>query len=184
MENQPRPNGAYTMFYLDNIRSDVIFEGNNITGNGYNYMWYIYSPYDDIEIIDNYLSENSGNNYAMYTRYLRYDMKIKDNVFFNNSFNGGFIFQQYNYNTYIIEDNEWSFTLDSKWMNFKGLKTPKVMMDKDEDPDGLFYEKFFLIDQALAAMNTIYAAFIKSRTSPEWESEEIPALRAWIGEGR
>lgn len=83
----------------------------------------------------------------------------------------------------IIEDNEWSFVLDSKWMNFKSFKTPKVMLDKGEDPDGLFYEKFFLIDQALAAMNTIYASFIKLRTSPEWEGDELPALRKWIGEG-
>ena len=84
----------------------------------------------------------------------------------------------------IIGENTWSFILDSKWMNFKSFKSPKVMLDTDEDPDGLFYEKFLLIEQAVAAVNAVYAAFIKARTSPEWETEEIPAIRRWIGEGR
>ncbi|MFZ7110520.1 MAG: hypothetical protein ACOWYE_02460 [Desulfatiglandales bacterium] len=84
----------------------------------------------------------------------------------------------------VIGDGEWTFSLDSKWMNFKGFKTPKVMLDDDEDPDGLFYEKYFLIDRALSVMDAIYAAFVKRRISPEWKKEEIPALLEWIKEGK
>jgi recombination associated protein RdgC len=83
-----------------------------------------------------------------------------------------------------IGDHTWSFVLESKWMNFKGFKTPRVLQDKNEDPDGLFYEKFLLIDQALKAVDAVFAAFIKVRSSPEWEAEEVPALLKWIDEGR
>jgi hypothetical protein len=82
-----------------------------------------------------------------------------------------------------IGDNQWSFTLDSTWMNFRSFKTPKVMNDSKEDPDGLFYEKAFLIEEAVSAMDLIYFSFIKSRLSPEWETEERMAIAQWMRRG-
>ena len=81
-----------------------------------------------------------------------------------------------------IGDNLWSFVLDSTWMNFKSFKTPKVMQDKEEDPEGIFYEKIFLIEQAITAVENIFYFFIKLRISPEWEKKERPALVKWINE--
>jgi hypothetical protein len=80
----------------------------------------------------------------------------------------------------IIGDEEWSFILDSRWMNFKSFKTPKVMQDHQKDPEGLFYEKFQLIEKALNAMDAVYSSFLKIRLSPEWQAEELPALIEWI----
>jgi hypothetical protein len=84
----------------------------------------------------------------------------------------------------VLGDNEWSFILDSVWMNFKSFKTPKVFQDKGEDPEGIFYEKMFLINQAVSAIETIYSQFINMRVSPDWESRELPALRKWINQGK
>ena len=84
----------------------------------------------------------------------------------------------------VIGDNQWSFVLDSTWMNFSTFKSPKVMQDRGEDPDGIFYEKMFLIEEAVSAMDEIYSAFIKRRLSPEWTYEERPALVKWISEGK
>lgn len=81
-----------------------------------------------------------------------------------------------------IGDDEWSFILDSTWMNFKSFKTPKVMQDTEQDPDGLFYEKFSLIEQALSAMDAIFSSFITLRLSSDWEESELPALLRWIKE--
>lgn len=81
-----------------------------------------------------------------------------------------------------IGDNLWYFTLDSTWMNFKSFKTPKVMQDKNEDPEGIFYEKIFLMEEAINAIDMIYSSFIKLRISPEWEKKERPALVKWINE--
>jgi recombination associated protein RdgC len=83
-----------------------------------------------------------------------------------------------------IGEDEWAFVMDSTWMNFKSFKTPKVTQDQQEDPEGFFYEKFFLVDQAVSAMDQIYASFIKLRISPQWESQELPAMREWIRKGR
>jgi len=83
-----------------------------------------------------------------------------------------------------VGDNEWSFTLDSTWLNLKSLKTPKVTQDRDEDPDGLFYDKVFLIEQALSAVDGVYACFIRLRLSPDWEETERPRLLDWISKGR
>jgi recombination associated protein RdgC len=82
----------------------------------------------------------------------------------------------------IIGDDEWSFILDSHWMNFRSFKTPGVMQDSRKDPDGLFYEKFHLIEKALSAVDAVYASFIKIRLSPEWTTEELPVLLEWIKE--
>ena len=79
-----------------------------------------------------------------------------------------------------IEDNEFSFVLDSEWMNFKAFKSPKVVQDVEDDPDGIFYEKMFLIEQAISTVDTIFSEFIKLRTSPEWTDSVKPALLNWI----
>jgi len=83
-----------------------------------------------------------------------------------------------------ISDDQWSFILDSTWMNFKTFKSPRVIQDREEDPDGIFYEKMFLIERAVSVMDEIYQSFIKLRVSPEWETEEHPALVKWISEGK
>jgi recombination associated protein RdgC len=81
-----------------------------------------------------------------------------------------------------IGDLQWSFVLDSTWLNLKTMKTPKVMQDKSEDPEGIFYEKTALMEMALKAMDTIFCEFIKLRVSPEWGTTERPALVKWINE--
>ncbi|HUT71614.1 MAG TPA: hypothetical protein VMW89_13155 [Desulfatiglandales bacterium] len=84
----------------------------------------------------------------------------------------------------IVGDNEWSFTLDSTWLNFKSLKTPTVVHDKKDDPEGLFYERVLLIEQPLRAIDTLFSSFIKIRTSPEWGTQELPALIEWVNQGK
>lgn len=84
----------------------------------------------------------------------------------------------------IIEENEWSFVLDSSWLDFRTLKTPKVIQDNREDPEGLFYEKIYLVEQAVDAVNSVFEAYIRERLSPEWKSHTLPALNGWINEGR
>ena len=80
-------------------------------------------------------------------------------------------------------DDEWSFTLDAAWLDVHSLKTPRVMQDVGEDPDGLFYERMFLIEQPIAVVQALFSQFIRLRLSPEWRSEEQPALEAWIRKG-
>jgi hypothetical protein len=81
-------------------------------------------------------------------------------------------------------EDEFTFKLDSRWMNFKMLRTPKVLLDFKEDPEGIFYEKVGLIEKAITVMDSVFMHFINLRISPEWESDVLPALSAWIGSGK
>jgi hypothetical protein len=63
----------------------------------------------------------------------------------------------------ITDSNEWSFTLDAAYLDFKSLKTPKVIQDK-ENPDGTFYEKIYLIEEIIEIINQIYTVFVLEYT--------------------
>jgi len=80
-------------------------------------------------------------------------------------------------------DNEWTFSLDSAWMNFRSLKPPKTMRDRADDPEGLFYERVFLLEQPARVIDILFSTFIRLRTSPEWDTQHLPALIEWVREG-
>ena len=83
----------------------------------------------------------------------------------------------------ILGDDEYSFTLDSRWINYRALKTPKVVQDDKDDPEGLFYEKVGLIEKAVSMIDAIFMHFIRLRLSAEWDKRELPALIGWIKKG-
>ncbi|MEW5803247.1 MAG: hypothetical protein AB1847_14210 [bacterium] len=82
-----------------------------------------------------------------------------------------------------MNDAEWHFTLDDCWLNFRACKTPKVMLDKKEDPDGLFFEKAFLLQEVIRVVEQLFNQFMKIRISPEWMTEHLPAIQHWIQTG-
>lgn len=83
-----------------------------------------------------------------------------------------------------FHNSEWAFVIDSEWMNFRSFKTPPVIQNREEDPEGLFYEKVLLTEQAVKVMDRILGLFIKIRLSSDWEEEELPAMKKWINEGK
>lgn len=80
----------------------------------------------------------------------------------------------------IREDDEWTFVLDSDWLDLRSLRTPRVMQDARDDPDGLFYERIFLIEQPVRVIDALFKEFILLRVSPGWEADELPALEEWM----
>lgn len=79
-----------------------------------------------------------------------------------------------------LNEAEWYFTLDDCWLNFRTCKTPKVMLDKKEDPEGLFFEKTLLLQEVVRIIEQLFSQFIKIRISPEWTTKHLPAIRNWI----
>ncbi len=57
------------------------------------------------------------------------------------------------------------------------------MLDKKEDPDGLFFEKAFLLQEVVRIVEQLFFQFVKIRISPEWMTEHLPAIRNWIQTG-
>lgn len=82
-----------------------------------------------------------------------------------------------------LGDDEWSFALDATWFNFKSFRGPKVIEDKEEGFEGLFYEKMLLVEKPVALMNALFRTYILLRISSAWESHERAALEQWIREG-
>ncbi|MFH0926407.1 MAG: hypothetical protein V1872_12405 [bacterium] len=82
-----------------------------------------------------------------------------------------------------MNEEEWHFTLDDCWLNFRNCKPPKIILDKKEDPDGLFFEKTLLIEEATHTIDQLFSQFIQIRISPEWDHDHLPALQSWIQKG-
>ena len=86
--------------------------------------------------------------------------------------------------TITLDDEEvYSFTLDSMCLDISGLKCPRVVMDDDDDPDGLFYEKIGLISKVRDKVEHLFSSFIELRLSEDWGGE-FEVLTAWVRAGK
>ena len=81
------------------------------------------------------------------------------------------------------EEEAYSFTLDSMALDISGLKCPSVVMDDEEDPDGLFYEKIGLISKVRDKVEMLFKAFIEMRMSEDWKGE-FNDLVLWVKHGK
>ena len=86
----------------------------------------------------------------------------------------------------ILEDEEWFLTIDSLYLDFKKLKTPKIEKDSGEmdsnEEDAQFYEKVFLIEKSIAVMDSVFHSFMKERLDEKWNTVSVPAIKKWIHE--
>jgi recombination associated protein RdgC len=81
-------------------------------------------------------------------------------------------------------DNDFSFILKGTWFAFGSFKTPPVLpvseQDVEEGPEARFLEKISLIEEGMELVDALFESFLEIRTSPAWESEELPELRRWV----
>ncbi len=84
----------------------------------------------------------------------------------------------------LVGENKYLFTIDTRLWSIKGLKTPKIAPSmEDDDPDGRFYEKMFLIEEALKHIDLLYHHFLTFRLGVEWERDIVPEIKGWIESG-
>jgi len=86
--------------------------------------------------------------------------------------------------TLLIEQDglRWQLSLRAEDFAVSGLKTPRTeRADADEDPDAVFLERIYLLERCLALLDSVYAAFLRLRLSPQWE-DEARRVRAWMAE--
>lgn len=83
--------------------------------------------------------------------------------------------------TLRLEKDELFFQITIKAEDFSlsALKTPKIERTDDDDPDALILEKFFLVEQSLLLLDSLYSSFITLRLSPAW-NEEVPQIQTWM----
>ncbi len=76
---------------------------------------------------------------------------------------------------------EWSFQVNGEDFSFSSFKTPKIASKEkgQEDEEGAFFEKLFLMDRALEFFDHLFLEFMKLRNDPRWE-EEKEEIKRWI----
>ena len=72
---------------------------------------------------------------------------------------------------------EWSFSLKADRLEPSSVRIPAVLSREDDE---VLNERMVLLEQLDAMLKALLRQFLVLRTSPEWESTELPAVRAWV----
>ena len=86
-------------------------------------------------------------------------------------------------------ERRWELSLDGGMLTYDSLRCPKLG-DRDaalsDDPRALFENDLFLrladVEEVMGFIDTLFASFCALRASSRWESETLPALRAWVAD--
>jgi hypothetical protein len=81
-----------------------------------------------------------------------------------------------------LEKEELAFQLTLKAEDFSlgSVKTPKVdKIDRDDDPDALLLEKFYLLEICIDLLDSLYSRFLRLRLSPGWQ-DEVAQVGRWL----
>ncbi|MGE4299869.1 MAG: hypothetical protein AB7E47_17770 [Desulfovibrionaceae bacterium] len=79
----------------------------------------------------------------------------------------------------------WQVSIKAEDFSLHSLKTPVVEKpdDQDDDPDGAFLEKMYLLEKCMACIDATYEQFLQQRLSPTW-TDEVRKVRAWVQKER
>ena len=77
------------------------------------------------------------------------------------------------------EEREYTVTLRGAHLDLQGAKLPPHAVDGEDE---LLYERMFLYEDLWHVLGALYRAFAEERTSVEWGTETLPAMRAWAAE--
>lgn len=79
------------------------------------------------------------------------------------------------------EPESWQFTLRAEDFALGSFKTPKIdtSVEKDDDPEAMFFEKMYLLEKGLGFLDLLYKSFLQLRLGPDWK-EEIKMIQRWM----
>ncbi|MCQ2445021.1 MAG: hypothetical protein MJ061_06010 [Mailhella sp.] len=76
---------------------------------------------------------------------------------------------------------DWQVSLRSEDLSVNSLKTPKVdKSDASDDPDAIFLEKMYLLEQGTSMIDSVFAEFLSVRLAPERWKEEAAMVAKWM----
>ena len=76
---------------------------------------------------------------------------------------------------------DWQVTLKAEDFSINSLRTPPISRDDAaEDPDAVFLEKIYLLDQALDMLDEMFRQFLTLRLSPAAWQTEAKAVAEWM----
>lgn len=82
--------------------------------------------------------------------------------------------------TIRMEKDELFFQLTLRAEDFSlgALKTPKIE-NSDDEPDSMLLEKFYLMEQCIKLLDSLYRTFIALRISAKWDFE-VTQIQTWL----
>ena len=76
---------------------------------------------------------------------------------------------------------DWQVTLRAEDLSPNAFRTPKVAAkDASDDPDAIFLEKIFFIEQGLAMLDKMYRQFLDIRIAEASWQKESAAIAQWM----
>ena len=74
---------------------------------------------------------------------------------------------------------DWKMTVKAEDLSLAGFKSPPIEKDSDDDPDALFLEKIYLLENCLEKVDSLFKHFVQMRLSVGW-LEEAQAVSRWM----
>ena len=74
----------------------------------------------------------------------------------------------------------WQVTLKAEDFALGSLRTPKVEREEDDDPDAIFLEKMYLIEQCLDLFDVAYDLFLRVRLNTADWNQEVRTMGEWM----
>lgn len=82
---------------------------------------------------------------------------------------------------YKGENQEWKFSLKGESLAFSGLKVPETgPVETKDDIEGMVLEKAYLYENIINIVNRAFNAFLKLRSSVDWNQATVPQIRKWL----
>ncbi len=78
-------------------------------------------------------------------------------------------------------EKEYQATLDAEFLDVRGAKLPELLAEEEDDR---LLERLYLAEQLSAMVDALVAAFLEVRAQRGWAKKTVPALKAWMREGR
>lgn len=72
---------------------------------------------------------------------------------------------------------DFAFLFNTDALSLSGVKIPAQVK---EEADEQFYERMYLVEELEALFGALYGDFIALRLSTAWDSDVVPAIRAWV----
>jgi hypothetical protein len=86
--------------------------------------------------------------------------------------------------TLLLEQDglRWQLSLKAEDFAVSGLRAPQTDRgDAGDDPDAPLLERIYLLERCMALLDSLYAAFLRLRLSPQW-TDEARRVHAWTAE--
>lgn len=79
-----------------------------------------------------------------------------------------------------IADREYTFVLDSSLWSIRSLKLYSESPPEGNDPETVFLNRVFCIEEIRAFLKKLYAEFLNLRFTSSWQDDVLPNLNRWI----